>query len=66
VELITDGEPRIEVLPALQLGRPARSQPRPEPRFTHRLSRARRYPVEQNLATLPGPARLGRHLDIQV
>lgn len=78
MKLITRGEPRIEVLPALQHPGPARGAAlpaaavaapgpkRPELRFSRRISRVQRYPVEQRLATLPGPSRLGQHLDITV
>lgn len=62
--------PRAEVLPALQ-GRavePARKAARTRARLTfdQRASRSSRFPLEQSLARIPEPPRLGRYLDIEV
>lgn len=59
-----------EVLPALQRRRdpaPATAAAAADRlRFDARTTRSRRFPVEQSLARLPEPARLGRFLDIEV
>ena len=68
---------RVEVLPALygRAGQTTRTQPvtavEPGGRtgarltFDQRASRARRFPLEQSLASAPEPPRLGRFLDIE-
>lgn len=60
---------RIEVLPALT-GRPVSSaQPvttGARLAFDQRATRVRRFPLEQSLARIPEPPRLGRFLDIEV
>lgn len=69
---------RVEVLPALygRAGRPTRTPPvtpvEPVTRtgarltFDQRASRPSRFPLEQALARIPEPSRLGRFLDIEV
>lgn len=61
---------RTEVLPALH-GRavpPVKKPPGVEVRLTfdQRTTRSQRFPLEQSLARIPEPSRLGRHLDIEV
>lgn len=63
-------QPRAEILPALQ-GRPVLPvvrTGRTEVRLTfdHRTTRSSRFPLEQSLARIPEPSRLGRYLDIEV
>ena len=63
-------QPRAEVLPALY-GRPVppvQNAARTGARLTfeQRATRTTRFPVEQSLARIPEPSRIGRYLDIEV
>lgn len=63
-------QPGTDVVPALH-GRavaPVDRAPRVAPRlkFDQRATRASRFPLEQSLARIPEPPRLGRYLDIEV
>lgn len=63
-------EKRTEVLPALH-GRAVQPVSRSEGAgarltFAERTTRSRRFPLEQSLARIPEPSRLGRLLDIEV
>ena len=58
----TGGLPATEVRPALQ----RIEQPYAHMRFDQRISRSQRFPVEDQLATLPQKTHVGIFLDIRV